>query len=88
MLREKERKDGTARGAEEDRERGGSKRRRQGDEQEPPERRQQGKDEDGRPKRKRARGVRYGKEPMGHGAELGTVGEGVTVYGPHKVRGN
>ena len=32
----------------------------------------------------RARGVRYGEEG---GKEPGTVGEGVTVYGPHKARG-
>ena len=39
--------------------------------------------DDGRPRRKKARGVRYGEE----GSERpGTVGEGVTVYVPHKVR--
>ena len=70
-----------------DREGGGSKRRREEDEQQPPERQQRGEDEDWRPKRKRVRGVRYAEEPIGHGEEPGPVGEGVTVYGPHKVRG-
>ena len=38
----------------------------------------------GRPKRKRARGVRYGEEGRD---EPGRLGEGVKVYGPHTVRG-
>ena len=69
----------------EGRERDGSKRGREEDEQEPPERQQRGKDEDGRPKRKPARGVRYGEEQIGR-EEPGVVREGVTAYGPHKVR--
>ena len=63
-----------------------SKRRREADEREPQARRQQEEDEEGRPRRKRARGVRYGEEEKGR-EEQGTVREGVTVYGPHKVRG-
>ena len=73
-------------GTGEGRERDDSKRRREEDEQEPQERQQQEEDEDGRPKKKRARGVRYGEEQMGR-EEKGAVREGVTVYGPHKVRG-
>ena len=73
-------------GAGESRERHDSKRRREEDEQEPEDRKQQEEDEDGRPKRKRARGLRYGEEQMGP-EEQGAVREGVTVYGPHKVRG-
>ena len=73
-------------GTGEGRERDGRKRRREEDEQEQPERQQQEGDEDGRPKRKRARGVRYREEKMGR-EEQGAVREGVTVYGPHKVRG-
>ena len=69
--------------AEGDREGDGSTRRREKEEQEPPEKLQRGED-DGRPKRKRARGVRYGEEES---KEPGTLGEGMTVYGPHKVRG-
>ena len=45
----------------EGRKRDGSKQGREEDEQEPPARQQGGEDEDGRPKRKRARGVRYGE---------------------------
>ena len=76
------------RGAEawEGREGDGSKRGRQKDQQEPPERLQRGEDKDGRPKRKRVRGVRYGEERIGR-EEPGAVREGVMVYGPHKVRG-
>ena len=73
-------------GTGEGRERDDSKQRREEDEQEPQERQQQEEDEDGRPKRERARGVRYGEEQMGR-EEQGAVREGVTVYGPHKVRG-
>ena len=61
-----------------DREGDGSNRRREEEEQEPPERLQRGAD-DGRPKRKTARGVRYGEEGS---EEPGKVREGVTVYGP------
>ena len=74
-------------GTGEGRERDNSKRGREEDEQEPPERQQQGGEEDGRPKRKRARGVRYGEEQIGR-EERGAVREGVTVYGPQEVRLN
>ena len=47
---------------------------------------QRGKDDDARPKRKRVRGVGYREEQIGQ-EEQGAVREGVTVYGPHKVRG-
>ena len=70
----------------EGREREARKRRREADEQEPRARRQQEEDEEGRPGRKRARGVRYGEEQKGR-EEQGAVREGVTVYGPHNVRG-
>ena len=73
-------------GTGEGRERDDSKRRREEDEQEPQERRQREEDEEGRPRRKRARGVRYGEVQKGC-EEQGAVREGVTVYGPHKVRG-
>ena len=73
-------------GTGEGRERDDSKRRREADEQEPQARRQQEEDEEGRPRRKRARVVRYGQESIGP-EEQGAVREGVTVYGPHKVRG-
>ena len=75
-------------GAGEDREGRGGKPRGEEDEQEPPEGLQQGGDEDGRPKRKPARGVRYEEEPIGHRAEPETVVEGVTVYGPTKRVGS
>ena len=60
----------------------GSKRKPEEEEQEAPERLQRGAD-DGRRKRKRAADVRYGEEGS---EEPQTVGEGVTVYCPHKVR--
>ena len=63
-----------------------SKRRREAGERESQARRQQEEDEEGRPRRKRARGVRYGEGQKGR-EEQGAVPEGVTVYGPHKVRG-
>ena len=53
-------------GSAEDDEGGGSKRRREEDKQEPPEGLQRGEDEEGRPKRKPKRGVRYREEPIGH----------------------
>ena len=65
----------------------GSQRGREEDEQELSERLQRGKNENGRPKKKGARGVRYGEEPMDRSEEPGAVGEGVMVYGPHKVPG-
>ena len=70
----------------EGREREDSKQRREADEQEPQARRQQEEDEEGRPSRKRARRVRYGEEQRGR-EEQGAVREGVTVDGPHNVRG-
>ena len=73
-------------GTREGREKDGSKRGTEEDEQEPPERQQRGEDEDGSTKRKRARGVRYGEEQKDQ-EEPGAVREGVTVYGPHQVRG-
>ena len=66
--------------------RGDSKRRREADEREPHARPQQEDDEEGKPRRKQARGVRYWEEQKGR-EEQGAVREGVTVYGPHKVRG-
>ena len=63
-----------------------TKRKREADEREPQARQQQEEDEEGRPRRKRTRGVRYGEEQKGH-EEQGAVREGLTVYGPHKVRG-
>ena len=63
-----------------------SKRRREADERKPQARRQQEEDEEGRPSRKRVRRLRYGEEQKGR-EEQGAVREGVTVYGPHKVRG-
>ena len=44
------------------------------------------KNEEGWPRRTRARGVTYGEKQKGL-EEQGAVREGVTVYGPHKVRG-
>ena len=76
----------SAGGAGEGRQKDRSKRGREGDEQEPPEGLQRGEDEDGTPKRKRARRVRYGGEQIPR-EDTGAVREGVTVYGPHKVRG-
>ena len=73
-------------GAGEGRGRDRSKRGREEDEQEPPVRLQRGENEDGRPKRKLARGVRYGEEQIGR-EEPGPVREGLMVYGQHKVRG-
>ena len=69
-------------GAGESREGDGSKQGREEDEQEPSERLQRGEDEDGWPKRKRARGVRYGEEPIVRSEEPGAVREGVMVYLP------
>ena len=76
----------SGKGTGEVREKEDSKRRREGDMREPQARRQQEEDEEGRPRKKRARGVRYGEEQKGR-EEQGAVREGVTVYGPHKVRG-
>ena len=76
----------SGRGTGEGRGRDDSKWRREEDEQEAQERRQQEGDEEGRPRRKPAREVRYGEEKKGR-EEQGAVREGVTVYGPHKVRG-
>ena len=73
-------------GIAEGREREDSKPRREEDEQEPQERQQQEEGDDGRPKSKQAREVRYREEQMGQ-EEQGAVREGVTVYGPHKMRG-
>ena len=73
-------------GQEQGRERDGRKQGREEDERDSPERQQLGEDEDGRPKRKRPRGVRYGEEQIGR-EEPGAVREGVTMYGPQKVRG-
>ena len=73
-------------GTGEGREREDSKRRREADERAPQARRQQEEDEDLRPRRKRARGVRYREEQKGR-EEQGALREGVTVYGLHKVRG-
>ena len=87
MLRGKEWTSKTAEGgAGEGREEDGSKRGREEDEQEPPEGKQPGEDEDGRPKRKQARGVRYREETVAR-EEPGALREGLTVYGLHKVRG-
>ena len=63
-----------------------SKRRREADEREPQARQQQEEDEEGRPRRKQATGVKYGKEQMGR-EEQGELRKGVTVYGPHKLHG-
>ena len=68
------------------RERDDSKRLREADEQELLARRQQEEDEQGRPRRKRARGVRYGEDQKGREVQV-VVREGVTVYGRDKVRG-
>ena len=63
-----------------------SKQRTEADEWELQARRQQKEDEEGRPRRKRTRRVRYEEEQMGP-EEQGAVREMVTVYGPHKVHG-
>ena len=76
----------SGKGTGEGRERDDSKRRREADEQEPQARRQQEEEEEGRPRRKQARGVRYGEEQKGR-EEQGAPREGLTVYGPHKARG-
>ena len=73
-------------GTREGSEREDGKRRREADEQHlQAERRQEGEGE-GRPRRKRTRGVRHGEEERGC-EEQGAVREGMTVYGPHKVSG-
>ena len=61
----------------------GNKQQREKEEQEEPEGMGRGTD-NGRPKRKRVRGVRYGEQGSN---EPRNVGEGVKVYGPHKVPG-
>ena len=73
-------------GTREGSEREDGKRRRGADEQELQAERQQEGEEEGRPRRKRTRGVRYGEEQQGR-AEQGAVREGMTVYGPHNVSG-
>ena len=73
-------------GAREGSEREDGKRRREADEQEPQAEWQQEGEEEGRPRRKRTRGVRYGEEQKGREVQ-GMMREGVTVYGPHKVSG-
>ena len=73
-------------GTREGSEREGGKRGREADEQDlQAEQRQEGEG-DGRPRRKRAREVRYGEEQRGC-EEQGALREGMTVYGPHKVSG-
>ena len=57
---------------------------READEQDLQAERQQEREGEGRPRRKRTRGVRYGEEQRGL-QEQGAVREGMTVYGPHKV---
>ena len=73
-------------GTREGTEREGGKRGREGEEQDlQAEQQREGEGEE-RPRRKRARGVRYGEEQRGC-EEQGAVREGITVYGPHKVSG-
>ena len=79
---EKNSGEGTGEGSE----REDGKRRREADEQEPQAERQQEGEEEGRPGRKRARGVRYGEEQKGR-EEQEAVREGLTLYGPHNVSG-
>ena len=67
-------------------EREGGKRGREADEQDLQAEQQQEGEGDGRPRKKRARGVRYGEEQRGC-EEQGAVRAGMTVYGPHKVSG-
>ena len=67
-------------------EREGGKRGGEADEQDLHAEQQQEVKGEGRPRRKRARGVRYGEEQRGR-EEQGAVREGMTVYGPHKVGG-
>ena len=73
-------------GTKEGSEREGGKRGREADGHDLQAERQQEGEGEGRPRRKRTRGVRYGEEQRG-GEEQGAVREGMTVYGPHKVRG-
>ena len=74
--------EGTGEGSE----REGGKRGREADEQGLHAEQQQEGDGEGRPRRKRARGIRYGEEQRGR-EEQGEVPEGMTVHGPHKVSG-
>ena len=73
-------------GTREGSEREGGKRGREVDEQDLQAEQQQEGEGEGRPRRKQARGVRYGEEQRGR-EEQGAVLEGMTVYGPHKVSG-
>ena len=73
-------------GTREGSDREGGKRGREADEQDLQAGQQQEGEVEGRPRRKRARGVRYGEEQRGR-EEQGAVREGMTVYGPHKVSG-
>ena len=73
-------------GTREGSEREGGKRRREADKQDLQAERQQERVEEGRPRRKRTRGVRYGEEQRGR-EDQGAVQEGTTVYSPHKVSG-
>ena len=74
--------EGTGEGSE----REGGKQGREADEQDLHAEQQQEGGGEGRPRVKRARGVRYGEEQQGR-EEQGAVWEGMTVYGPHKVSG-
>ena len=73
-------------GTREGSEREGGKRGREADEQDRHAEGQQEGEGDGRPRRKRTTGVRYGEEQRGR-EEQGAVREGMTEYGPHKVSG-
>ena len=73
-------------GTREGSEREDGKQRREAAEQDLQAERQQEGEAEGRPRRKRTRGVRYGEEQQGP-EEQGAVREGMTVYGPHKVSG-
>ena len=73
-------------GTREGSEREGGKRGREADEQDLQAEQQQEGEGEGRPRRKWARGVRYGEEQR-NCEEQGAVREGMTVYGPHKVSG-
>ena len=73
-------------GTREGSEREGGMRGREANEQDLQAEQQQEGEGDGRPRMKRARGFRSGEEQRGC-EEQGAVREGMTVYGPHKVRG-